>query len=619
MKRDRDAILALVSYLHVPVLFLVAATFAPHGWVLAGYGSIGIVAATFLAQRALGAATFRFAAAALLIGESVLVIALSHGETAMHFHIFVALTLLVIYFDWRPIALAGALAAVDHVVLNVVDPNDLFGAMMGSSWGMVVLHAIFVILEVLVASILAERIRRTAWLVERDASRLANEGMPAVRASLAAIAHGDLSHEVTFAVPAARAHEADEVGTIGAAFDTVQHEIAGAAREVEATRQSLRGLLARVGEASGTVVAESRELMEASAVIEAATAIIAAAIVDLGAGAQEQRAVSAHAAERLQELERSIATVAAGAASQQDAVAAAERAVGELTSALDATSLDVETVRALASHATESAEDGTRAFDATLRSIGDAHTAVTEGAVNVVELGRRSAEIATIVDAIDEIADQTNLLALNAAIEAARAGEHGRGFAVVASEIRKLAERASRETRAIAEIVGVTQRNVATVVAAMDRGRQRVEESAQYGDTASRVLTSLVNTVGNTAAQAETIADAVARMADCSRDVRAASELVSGVASRTLAATETMRHDADAAAAAFTQLSAVSLDTVTRADELGRSTEMQVTGTAEIADRVHQLRDVATALDRAFGSFSLESSVPDARVPALTR
>jgi methyl-accepting chemotaxis protein len=57
------------------------------------------------------------------------------------------------------------------------------------------------------------------------------------------------------------------------------------------------------------------------------------------------------------------------------------------------------------------------------------------------------------------IAAQTNLLALNAAIEAARAGA-GRGFAVVADEVRKLAERSSRATREIADLIANIQKEV---------------------------------------------------------------------------------------------------------------------------------------------------------------
>jgi len=67
----------------------------------------------------------------------------------------------------------------------------------------------------------------------------------------------------------------------------------------------------------------------------------------------------------------------------------------------------------------------------------------------IMAIGKVSAEINQVLDAIGNIAAQTKMLGLNAAIEAARAGEAGRGFGVVAEEIRKLSD----DSRSTAELI----------------------------------------------------------------------------------------------------------------------------------------------------------------------
>ncbi len=87
---------------------------------------------------------------------------------------------------------------------------------------------------------------------------------------------------------------------------------------------------------------------------------------------------------------------------------------------------------------------------------------VSQVVATMDEINHSSKRIADIIGTIDGIAFQTNILALNAAVEAARAGEQGRGFAVVASEVRSLAQRSAEAAREIKTLIGASVERVET-------------------------------------------------------------------------------------------------------------------------------------------------------------
>ena len=161
-----------------------------------------------------------------------------------------------------------------------------------------------------------------------------------------------------------------------------------------------------------------------------------------------------------------------------------------------------------AQRASQAASDGASVVERTVAVMGQIAEKVQESARTVESLGARSDQIGNIIGTIEDIADQTNLLALNAAIEAARAGEQGRGFAVVADEVRALAERTTRATKEIGEMIKAIQRETKGAVAAMEQGVQQVETGTEEAAKSGQALQDILQQINDVAMQVNQIATA---------------------------------------------------------------------------------------------------------------
>jgi methyl-accepting chemotaxis protein len=256
-----------------------------------------------------------------------------------------------------------------------------------------------------------------------------------------------------------------------------------------------------------------------------------------------------------------------------------------------------------------SAEQGKNAVQATMRGMAEIETVVTSAATKVHELGRLGEKIGAVVETIDEIAEQTNLLALNAAIEAARAGEHGRGFAVVADEVRKLAERSSRETRQIAELIADVQSGTREAVAAMAAGAERVAEGSIQADAAGQALEGILSAVADTARQVGEIAEGARQMTSAAANVSSAVERFAAAAEENTAAAEEMSAQAGQVAAGIGDIAAVAEEQSAATEEVSASAEEVSASTEEMSAQAQELAATAEQLGRLVARFNVETTV----------
>jgi len=258
----------------------------------------------------------------------------------------------------------------------------------------------------------------------------------------------------------------------------------------------------------------------------------------------------AAASSQLHSTSDQIATGAEEVASQTNTVATASEE-------MSATSSDIANNCSMAADAsrqtTESANAGARVVGETINGMNVIADRVRQTSRTIEALGSRSDQIGEIVGTIEDIADQTNLLALNAAIEAARAGEQGRGFAVVADEVRALAERTTKATKEIGEMIKAIQNETREAVQAMDEGVREVEKGAESSQKSGQALEEILERIGEVTMQINQIATAA------EQQTATTSEVTSNIQQITQVVHQTAR-GADETAGAAAQLASQAQD-----------------------------------------------------------
>jgi methyl-accepting chemotaxis protein len=206
------------------------------------------------------------------------------------------------------------------------------------------------------------------------------------------------------------------------------------------------------------------------------------------------------------ELQAAANQQATGSREQATAMSEITTTITELLATSRQIAESAQRVAQIAEQTAGGARSGEGSVDLAQDAIGGIRRQVDQIVAYMLELGKKSQQIGTVLEIVSELAEQTNILAINATIEAVGAGEGGRRFAVVADEIRKLADRVGGSTKEIRILIDDVRSAVNTTVMATETGSKAVDVgSQQFNQVASgfRQISDLVATTTDAAREIE--------------------------------------------------------------------------------------------------------------------
>lgn len=228
----------------------------------------------------------RLAVACAVIFFCALHIHQANGQIELHFGIFVGMSFLLFYKDWRVIAFAALLAAVHHVSFNYLQSLGYDTVCFTKpSWGIVFVHAIYVVVEAGVLIYLTSQLQdengeaahdqralQTSLEQLRSALSNARNGIDGINTAASEIAHGnaDLSARTE-----SQASSLEETSSTMEELTSTVKQNADNARQanqlvLSASSVAAKGgdLVSQVVETMGSIKDSSRKIVDIISVID---------------------------------------------------------------------------------------------------------------------------------------------------------------------------------------------------------------------------------------------------------------------------------------------------------------------------------------------------------------
>ena len=478
-----------------------------HVYMAVGLGALATLFPLWLAWHRPGEVITRQVIAASAMIFTALFIHLSGGRDEGHFHFFMMMAFVTLYFDWKVVLTAIVVGALDHVLRTMMFPLSVFGV-LESPWFQLFRHVLWVVFEgtvLLYAAVLIDRdVYRSARLLAvskrrenqinsllSENERVTEERKEQERIALeAAEARHQAEQKQREIAEASSLRQSEESEQIMQQVNTLLASVNRAASGDLGVEITVKGddAIGQVGGALEKMLASLRDNFEQ---ISASALTLSEAARDLNATSTDLNNDTTETSNAVQRVSDSAAQINNGVQNSATSTEQMNEAIREVSRcASEAVNVGQEAV-ILASQATSTVE----------------------------QLGVSSSGIGDVLKVITSIAEQTNLLALNATIEAARAGDAGKGFAVVANEVKELAKETAKATDEISTRIAAIQADANNAGDVIGQISTIIEQIENY-------QTTVAAAVDEQTATTRKISDNVRESADGSNDITQGIEMI---------------------------------------------------------------------------------------------
>ncbi|EPR12206.1 methyl-accepting chemotaxis protein [Ruminiclostridium papyrosolvens] len=199
----------------------------------------------------------------------------------------------------------------------------------------------------------------------------------------------------------------------------------------------------------------------------------------------------------MEKIELTSENVALSTDKQLSSVKEVFESISQVSAGLNQISVSSHNVTKLARASADASNKGMVTVNAVAEQMKEIDSTISNTAVVIKNLNKKSNEICKIIDIISDITDQTNLLSLNAAIEAAHTGECSKGFCVVAEEIKKLSKQCKVSASQIRSLILSIREETQNAVTAISEGTVKVAEGLEKSRQVSHVFEEIQKSVQN--------------------------------------------------------------------------------------------------------------------------